>query len=116
VFPVSAKTGLELRKIVPLAEKIHEECRMRVPTGRLNRAMEEALAKHRPPVVKRARAKFYYLTQAETAPPTFVFFVSDAERVPENYVRYLERALRRLFGIIHAPVRLRLRSSHKQKR
>ncbi|MDR1659031.1 MAG: ribosome biogenesis GTPase Der [Desulfovibrio sp.] len=115
VLPVSAKTGLELHKIVPLAEKIHEECRMRVPTGRLNRAMEEALAKHQPPVVKRARAKFYYLTQAETAPPTFVFFVSDAERVPENYMRYLERALRRLFGIAHAPVRLRLRSSHKKK-
>jgi GTP-binding protein len=115
VLPVSARTGLDLRKIVPLAEKIHKECRIRVPTGRLNRAMEEALARHQPPVVKRSRAKFYYLTQAETAPPTFVFFVSDAERVPENYARYLERALRQLFGIAHAPVRLRLRSSHKKK-
>jgi GTP-binding protein len=115
VLPVSAKTGLDLHKIVPLAEKIHRECRIRVPTGRLNRAMEEALAKHQPPTVKRARAKFYYLTQAETAPPTFVFFVSDAERVPENYARYLERALRQTFGIAHAPMRLRLRSSHKKK-
>jgi GTP-binding protein len=115
VLPVSAKTGLELRSIVPLAEKIHRECRVRVPTGRLNRAMEEALAKHQPPVLRRSRAKFYYLTQAETAPPTFVFFVSDAERVPENYIRYLERALRQLFGIAHAPMRLRLRSSHRKK-
>ncbi|MDR3358764.1 MAG: ribosome biogenesis GTPase Der [Desulfovibrio sp.] len=115
VLPVSAKTGLDLRKIVPLAEKIHKECRVRVPTGRLNRAMEEVLARHQPPVIKRARAKFYYLTQAETAPPTFVFFVSDPERVPENYARYLERALRQLFGIVHAPMRLRLRPSHKKK-
>jgi GTP-binding protein len=30
-------------------------------------------------------------------------------------VRYLERALRQLFGIAHAPLRLRLRSSHKKK-
>ncbi|MDR2573247.1 MAG: ribosome biogenesis GTPase Der [Desulfovibrio sp.] len=115
VLPVSAKTGQNLEEIMRLAEKIHAECHIRVPTGQLNRAMEEVLAKHQPPVVKRARAKFYYLTQAETAPPTFVFFVSDAERVPENYARYLERALRALFGIAHAPIRLHLRSSHKKK-
>ncbi|MDR1777877.1 MAG: ribosome biogenesis GTPase Der [Desulfovibrio sp.] len=114
IVPISAKTGLNLDKIIPLAEKIHAECRLRVPTGQLNRAMEEALAGHQPPVVKRTRAKFYYLTQAETAPPTFVFFVNDADRVPENYARYLERTLRGLFGINHAPMRLRLRSSHKK--
>ncbi|GHU90785.1 GTPase Der [Deltaproteobacteria bacterium] len=114
VLPVSAATGHNLNKILPLACKIHEECRVRISTGRLNRAMEEVLSLHQPPVVKRARAKFFYLTQAETAPPTFVFFVSNAECVPENYLRYLERALRKVFGISHAPMRLRLRSSHKK--
>ncbi|GFH63378.1 MAG: GTPase EngA, partial [Candidatus Desulfovibrio kirbyi] len=46
---------------------------------------------------------------------TFVFFVSDSERVPENYVRYLERALRKLFALRYAPMRIRLRSSHQKK-
>jgi GTP-binding protein len=115
ILPVSAVTGRNLEKLIPIAEKIHTECRMRVPTGRLNRAVEEVLAKHQPPLVRRARAKFYYLTQAETEPPTFVFFVSDATRVPENYVRYLERAVRSLFGIVYAPIRLHLRSSHTKK-
>ena len=55
------------------------------------------------------------MTQAESEPPTFVFFVNDAERVPESYVRYLERALREMFGIRHAPMRIHLRSSHKKK-
>lgn len=115
LLTVSALTGRDLQKILPLARKIHEECGVRIPTGQLNRAMEEALARNQPPVVKRARAKFFYLTQAETEPPTFIFFVSDAERVPENYVRYLERILRKIFGIVHAPLRLHLRSSHKKK-
>lgn len=84
------------------------------PPGQINRAMEAVLTRHQPPVVKRVRAKFFYLTQAETEPPTFVFFVSDAERVPESYVRYLERSLRQMFGITHAPMRLHLRSSHKK--
>lgn len=114
ILPVSALTGRGLEKILPLARTIHEECGVRVPTGQLNRAMEDVLARHQPPVVKRVRAKFFYLTQAETQPPTFVFFVSDAERVPESYARYLERSLRKIFGISHAPMRIRLRSSHKK--
>lgn len=115
VLLVSALSGKDLGKILPLAQKIHEECSVRISTGKLNRAMEEVLTRHQPPVVKRARAKFFYLTQAESQPPTFVFFVSDAERVPESYTRYLERALRKLFEINHAPMRLHLRSSHKKK-
>ncbi|GFH62796.1 MAG: GTPase EngA [Candidatus Desulfovibrio kirbyi] len=115
VMPVSAMTGRGINKILSLAKKIHEECQVRISTGRLNRAMEEVLTRHQPPVVKQARAKFFYMTQAETAPPTFVFFVSDSERVPENYVRYLERALRKLFALRYAPMRIRLRSSHQKK-
>ena len=115
LLTVSALKRRGLGKILPLARQIHEECQVRVPTGQLNRAMETVLDRHQPPVVKRVRAKFFYLTQAETAPPTFVFFVSDADRVPESYTRYLERSLRKLFGIAHAPMRVRLRSSHKKK-
>lgn len=115
VLLVSALKERGLGKILPLARQIREECQVRISTGQLNRAMESVLEAHQAPVIKRVRAKFYYLTQAETAPPTFVFFVNDAERVSENYIRYLERALRKRFGILHAPMRLRLRSSHKKK-
>ena len=116
LLPVSARTGANLKKILPLAREICAQCAIRVPTGQLNRAMEEVLARHQPPVVRQVRPKFFYLTQAETAPPTFVFFVSDAERVTESYTRYLERGLRKIFGITHAPMRLHLRSSHGKKR
>ena len=115
VLLVSALKGKDINKILPLAQKIHDECSVRITTGKLNRAMEEVLTRHQPPVVKRVRAKFFYLTQAESEPPTFVFFVSDAERVPESYTRYLERALRKIFEITHAPMRIHLRSSHKKK-
>lgn len=105
-----------LKKILPLAKQIYEECQIRITTGRLNKAMESALEKHQCPVINRVRAKFFYLTQAESAPPTFVFFVNDANRVAENYVRYLERSLRSLFGIVHAPMRIKIRSSHNKKK
>ena len=111
---VSAKSGKGLKDILPMAERIREECGVRVPTAVLNRSMEEALARHQAPVVNRVRAKFYYLTQAETNPPTFVMFVNDAARVKESYARYLEKSLRAAFDIQHAPMRLHFRSSHKK--
>ncbi len=104
-----------LRQILPIAHQIFEECHVRIGTGILNRSLEEVLTKHQPPVVKRVRGKFFYMTQAESAPPTFVFFVNDADRITTPYRRYLEKALRRLFKIQHAPMRMNFRSSHKKK-
>ncbi len=115
VLMVSAVRRQGLDRVIPMAVQIREECNVRIGTGALNRAMEEVLSRHQPPVVKRVRPKFFYLTQAEIAPPTFVFFVSDADRVSETYARYLERSLRRIFRIEHSPMRVRLRSSHKKR-
>lgn len=112
---VSAKNRYNLYKIVPLARDIRRECGLRVPTGQLNRTMASVLERHQPPMVKRLRPKFFYLTQAESLPPTFVFFVNDAERIKPSYARYLERAMRRLFGIKHAPMRVNFRSAHSKK-
>ncbi len=115
ILTVSARSGIGLERILPMARAVHRECLVRVPTSQLNRAMQQALTAHQPPLVKGVRAKFFYLTQAESEPPTFVFFVSDAERVPPTYARYLESSLRRLFRIEHAPMRVKLRSSHSRK-
>ena len=115
IMPASARRGEGLAALLNMAGQIHEECAVRVPTGQLNRAMDEVLTRHQAPVVRRVRPKFFYLTQAESQPPTFVFFVNDADRVAESYVRYLEKSLRRIFGIAHAPMRVRLRSSHGKK-
>ncbi|MDL2267642.1 ribosome biogenesis GTPase Der [Desulfovibrio sp. OttesenSCG-928-G15] len=113
---VSAKNRHNLKNIVPTARSIRRECGVRVPTGKLNRAMTAVLERHQPPIVKRVRAKFFYLTQAESLPPTFVFFVNDAERILPSYARYLERSLRKMFNIAHAPMRVNFRSSHMKKK
>ncbi len=112
---VSAKTGAGLDKILPTAEELWKECDLRVGTGQLNRMMEQCLGKHQPPLVNRRRAKFFYLTQADTRPPTFVFFVNNADLVKDSYARYLEKQLRKLLGLHHAPLDVRFRSSHGQK-
>ena len=108
---VSAQSRQNLRKIIPLAQSILAESRFRAGTGRLNRILEELLQKRLPPLIKQRRAKVYYMTQAETSPPTFVFFVSDLERIPDSYSRYLERSLRKLLGLKHTPIRINFRQA-----
>jgi len=115
VVYISALTGAGTRKLLPLAVEIRRECVIRIGTGMLNRAMAEATTKHQPPVIKRRRAKFYYLTQADEDPPMFVFFVNDADLVPTAYARYLEGQLRKLLGIRKAPLAAVFRSSHEKK-
>jgi GTP-binding protein len=115
VLYISALTGAGTNRILPLAEEIRRECVLRIGTGALNRAMSEAITKHQPPVIKRRRAKFYYLTQADEDPPMFVFFVNDAELVTAAYGKYLENQLRKLLGIKKAPLAAVFRSSHEKK-
>ena len=59
-----------------------------------------------PPLVRGKRPKLFYATQAAIAPPTFVFFASDASSVHFSYRRYLENRLRDTFGFHGTPIRL----------
>ncbi|MDZ7762610.1 MAG: ribosome biogenesis GTPase Der [Desulfovermiculus sp.] len=111
VISTSSVTRAGLGGLLPLAEKLWIECGHRVATGELNRVLQEVTARHQPPVVKGRRAKFYYLTQAETMPPTFVFFMNDTSLLKDNYSKYLEKQIRKRFGLNMTPVSLVFRTS-----
>jgi GTP-binding protein len=111
VIATSSVTRAGLGGLLPLAEKLWAECGQRVTTGELNRVLQEVTSRHQPPVVKGRRAKFYYLTQAETTPPTFVFFMNDRLLLKENYAKYLEKQIRKRFGLTMTPVSLVFRTS-----
>ena len=54
------------------------------------------------------------LTQAAVAPPTFVFFASDAASVHFSYRRYLENRLREAFGFNGTPLRIVIRERARE--
>jgi len=115
IVMTSAHKGVGVGKLLPLAETLRRECEIRVGTGELNRALAAVVEKLQPPVVKRRRPKFYYVTQADEAVPTFVFFCNDHTIVKASYVRYLENQFRKMLGITAAPVNIVFRSSHDKK-
>jgi GTPase len=106
IIAISAKTGQRVGRVLDAALDIAAERRRRVPTAELNRLLGEATFRQAPPAVRGRRPKFYYATQAAVAPPTFVLFVSDAERVHFSYRRYLENRIRDAFQFAGTPIRL----------
>jgi GTP-binding protein len=111
VVTLSALTGAGLDKLLPAVRAAHAVWNTRLPTAALNRWFEQALARHQPPLVSGRRLKLRYVTQAKARPPTFVAFGTRAEKLPEDYQRYLVNSLREAFELPGTPIRLQLRGT-----
>ncbi len=107
---MSALTGKGVRRIFEALPPVLEARSIRVPTPILNAVVDDLQA--RTPIPSTGRGeRIKYAVQAETAPPTVVLF--GASRIPEQWLRYLDRGLRRRFGFEGTPIRFVTR---KQKR
>jgi GTP-binding protein len=106
IVSISAKTGQRVSKVLELAVDIWGERRKRISTGALNRLLSASTDRVVPPMVRGRRPKLFYATQAAVAPPTFVFFASDASAIHFSYRRYLENRLRESFGFDGTPIKL----------
>ena len=106
---ISAKTGQRIDRLFELIKHVASSNSMRIATGMLNDVLGQAVARVQPPTDKGRRLKIYYLTQASTKPPSFVFFVNSAELFHFSYQRYLENRIRETFGLEGTPVRFIIR-------
>jgi GTP-binding protein len=116
VLYISALTGQRVHKVLPLAFQVYQERMERIPTGELNRLVEDATIRHSPPHKAGKRLRFYYATQASVDPPTFVFFVNDTRLVHFSYQRYLENQLRRRYNYLGTPLKLLFRSRERDQK
>ncbi|MFQ9064467.1 MAG: ribosome biogenesis GTPase Der [Eubacterium sp.] len=113
---ISAKTGIRIDKLYEMIVHVHSQNSMRISTGKLNEVLGIATARVQPPTDKGKRLKIYYMTQASTRPPTFVFFVNNSELFHFSYQRYLENQIREIFGLDGTPVRLIVRERNEGKK
>ncbi len=111
LLTVSAATGRGVDRLVRTAFESREVWSRRIPTGALNRWLQEALEAHPPPIVKGRRLKLRYAAQIKRRPPTVAIFGSRPSSVPESYVRYLANGLRRDFDLPGVPIRILLRAA-----
>lgn len=106
---ISAKTGQRIDRLYRLIQFVDDQNSMRISTGKLNEILAAATARVQPPTDKGKRLKIYYMTQASTRPPTFVFFVNRKDLFHFSYQRYLENQIREVFGLEGTPIRIIIR-------
>lgn len=112
---ISAETGQRVNQIMPNVMKVYAARHRRVSTAQLNKFLRDAIAQHPPPQKSGTLVKFYYLTQANNPPPTFVFFANKPEFVHFSYQRYLENRLREIEDFSGTPIRLIFRPRNEEK-
>lgn len=113
---ISAAERRGLRAIPAEILKVMESYSRRVSTPKLNRVIEQAVARHPPPRSARGAVKVKYAVQTRVRPPSFVLFTNRPGEVPVSYRRFLEHALREAFGFEGTPLRLAFRASDKERR
>ena len=113
---ISAKTGQRVDHLFEQIAYVYAQSTMRISTGKLNEILGAATARVQPPTDKGKRLKIYYMTQASVCPPTFVFFVNNAQLFHFSYQRYLENQIREVFGLEGTPVRFIIRERGEGKK
>ena len=116
---LSALTGDRTEKLYTLIDRVAEARRRRISTGELNRWLANVdLERGTTPASR--KIKIFYITQANTSPPTFVLFTNQTKPLHFSYQRFLENRLRDEFDFTGTPVRfnqrLKKRGSSRSQR
>ncbi len=107
---ISALEGRGIGALLRSAAAAHRAARTHLPTGELNRVLQEAVARHPPPLVRGRRIRLRYVHQGGSAPPRLIVHGNQTEAVPEAYRRYLAGAFRRRFQLRGTPLRVEFRT------
>ena len=114
ILHISAATGERATKVLEAVDKVAAARSRRVPTGELNRFVQQITAENPPKSPGRRAVRVLYAAQIKTEPPTFVFFTNVATEFHFSYQRYLINRLRQQFELEGTPIRLHVRRREKK--
>ena len=111
---VSAKTGLRAEEMLDAAEGVFQRAGATIPTGRINRVIQDLMIKRPPRMVSGKRFKCYYVTQVSKRPIRFRLFCNSEERLEDAYQRFLVKGVHEEFDLAGVPVFLDIVGKPKQ--
>ena len=107
VVVTSAVTGRGAGDILRIAADVFAQWCRRVVTSELNKHFEDIVTRRPPPAGPGGRyVRLYYITQAQTSPPSFFVSANYPAAVGLPYRRYLTNQLRDIYGFEGSPLRL----------
>ena len=101
---ISALTKQRISDVLSTAMQVYENRIQRIPTGKLNEVMLDAIENFPPPATKGKYIKIKYVTQLPTPTPVFAFFANLPQYIKEPYKRFLENKLRENFNLTGVPI------------
>jgi GTP-binding protein len=113
VLFASAKSGYNIRQTVEAIDYVASQVMLEIPTGILNRTIQDAYERVNPPSRNGRRMKIYYATQVGSDPVRIRVFVNNPKLITPAYRAYLKRSLREKFGLEGAPIVLQFRARKK---
>jgi len=106
---ISALKGMGLRELLTALDGAYAAAMVRLPTPRLTRALQAAVARQQPPRSGLVRPKLRYAHQGGTNPPVIVIHGNAVDQVPASYIRFLEHFFCETFELSGTPLRIELR-------
>jgi GTP-binding protein len=104
IVTVSATTGRGIHRLFDRIEQLFEKYTLRIPTGELNRFLEELKSQREPPSRRGKRLNLLYGTQTTVRPPRLRFFVNDPGLITRDYAYWVENKIRERFDLHGIPV------------
>ncbi len=108
---ISALHGSGVGLLLKSVRQAYQSAMTRVPTSRLTRVLEDAVADHPPPLVRGRRIKFRYAHLGGKNPPRIIIHGNQTEATPNSYKRYLENTFREVLKLQGTPVMIEFKTS-----
>lgn len=103
---VSALTGYGMGTLMGKIADVKRKLSVKIPTSQLNKFFAEVIKQTPSPVWGTKDVKFYYLTQTQQSPPSFIAFANHPEGVTPAYRRFLIRKIQEQWNLQGIPIRI----------
>lgn len=112
---ISVKDKIRLNDVMGIATKIANIRAVRIPTGKLNSLIADAMMIKQPPSDKGKKLKIYYAAQIGVKPPLFSFQVNSRQLMHFSYSRYIENRIRETFGFEGTSIKFVFREKREKE-
>jgi GTP-binding protein len=102
----SSLTGRGINRLLDKIQEIQEKLKFRISTNALNDFFFTAIRQAPAPVYGNNNVKFYYLTQTQQSPPSFIAFANHPDGVDNSYRRFLIKKLKDQYHLSGIPIRI----------
>lgn len=108
---ISALKGEGINALLNSVDAAYAAAMAKLPTPKLTRVLQAAVAKQSPPRHGIFRPKLRYAHQGGSNPPVIVVHGNALDHVPDSYRRYLERTFMESFRLQGTPLRIQFKTA-----